>query len=618
MPRPTPTTAVHVVARRAQRDEQGVVLILAAVGVLLALVASALAVDLGRQALEKKDDQRVADLAALDSARELEPLVLSVPGVSVSTVLANVQSAAEASARRNGFDPDAAGNTLTAVAGHVDNQNVFTPGGPTYNAVRVVAGSNLDYVFAPGGKDLVAKALARLAPNTGPGSTFPGSPPQPGSGIPGGGDARGGFMLGSALASADFDAVSAPVLNRVFGQMIGGNADVLSWKGLGEAKVTMAALRQELGNLGVDVGTPEKMLAANLTLNKLFAATANALDQQGTSDATAAAALFRGSAGIIAQSTNTTTFQLAKIMRFEQGNGSSVAAANMKVRNLVVAAAEAANGSNVISVPDSGITIPNVSKTALSLQIIEPQKYVFGPVGTSDRTGQVKLTLTPTLNDTGLTIPLIPVPKITGAFPFTLTSAGATGTIADLACAAPEGMGVGVDTEPLTGAGSGTLRVTATLPLVGNVNLVDVPTVGTMPTIAGKHTDLGFNYNTEFFPTWSGSKRAGTTPINLAGVNYSVNGTPTILTPLPAGAKLVDVSNAVLNRINTHLQAVETKIVTPLVRSLGLTLGVADVTATDLMCKDKPPVSIPPQPGSGSGYVPAPPPTLAYQPVLVG
>ena len=616
MPRPTPHT---LIARRVRKDERGAIMILGALGLLVALVASALAVDLGRQASEKKSDQLVADLAALDSVRELEPMVLSVPGATVAIVTAAAQTAARESAERNGFDPDATGNAIAAEVGTVDDNNAFTAGGANPNAVRVIVGSTMDYLFAPGGKNLTAKAVARLAPNTGPGSGCPGCPPV-GSTIPGtGGSAYGGFDLGSALASADFDAVSAPVLNRVFGQMIGGNADVLSWGGLGNAEVSMAALQRELGDLGLDVGTPQKLLATNMTLGQLFTATASALNQQGTSDATAAAALFGGSTGIIAQSTNTTQFTLGKFIEFAQGNGDTVADANLKVRNLVVMAAEAANGSNVITVPDAGVVIPNLAKTALSLQIIEPKKHVFGGVGASDKTGQVKLTVTPTIDDSGLSIPLIPEPKITGTFPFLLESAGATGTINHLACTSGGmGMAVGVDTEPVTGSGSGSLRVSMKLPLLPRRDIVDVPTVATMPTIAGKHTDLGFNFNTEFFPTWTGSKRAGTTPINLAGVNYSVSGSPTIITPLPGGALLVNVTNAVLTRVNSHLQAVETKIVTPLVRSLGLTLGVADVTATDLMCQDgNPPVSIPPGPG-GNTYTPPPAPTLAYQPVLVG
>jgi uncharacterized membrane protein len=588
-PAPSPTTAV---VRRLERDERGVVMIMAAVGLLLALVASALAVDLGRQASEKKEDQLIADLAALDAVRELKPLVVNAPGVSLTTVLADVTSAAKASAKRNGFDPAAAGHALTAEAGSVDSQNVFTPGSSAPNAVRVLVGSNMDYVFAPGGKDLTAKAVAKLASTSGPG----------GGTIGGNDDQKAGFFLGSALASANFDSTTAPVVNRVFGQMIGGNVDVVSWNGLGNANITMSALQHELGNLGLDVGTPQKLLAADLTLNKLFTATANALDQQGDSRA----AIFRNGAGIIAQSTNTTTFKLANIMTFDQGAGTTVADANLKVRNLVVAAAEAANGSNVISVPTAGLTVPGVSNTAVTLQVVEPMKYVFGPVGATGSTAQIKMTVTNTI-DQAFTFAGLVGSKITGTLPFTLDAAGATGTIGAIDCTTTSpGMTVGVDTKPVTGAGSATLQVLATVPLLGQKQLLNVPTVATMPTLGSSHGDLPFAYSSEFHPTWDGSKRVGTYPMALdTRTVFSTTGAQVLF--LPVGVSAGPVANAALATLAPLLGRVETKIIDPLIKSLGLTVGVAEVMATDHLCI----------PGSTPTTTPGGP-TLDYVPTLVG
>jgi uncharacterized membrane protein len=604
-------------AERAKRDERGAVLILSVGGLILALVASALAVDLGRQANEKKTDQLIADLAALDAARELEPLLLSVPGVDVALTVANVQQAAEDSAERNGFDADAEGHDVVAELGTTDAQNQFTPGGTSPDAVKVTVTSVIPYVFDMGERTLSATAIAKMSSGGGPGS--PGTDPTTGTGnttpgTPGG--ARAGFDLGSALASFSTDAASVPVVNRIFSQMIGGNADVVSWSGLGNANVGLAALRQELANLGTSAGTPQELMASDLTLNRLFTATANVLDQQGTSEATAAANLFRGSAGIIAQSTNTTTFKLGEIMEFDQGGGDTIADGNIKVRHLVVAAAEAANGDNVISVPDAGVTVPGVSRTSVALQIVEPRKYVFGPEGMSGETAQIKLTVTPTL-DFSPSIPLLSDPKVTGNFPFLLQSAGAKGTIDTINCTSP-GLTVGVDTRPVTGAGSAALRVTQRLPLVGQVDVLDVPTVATMPQVAEKHTDLSFAYNTEFHPVWDGSKQAGTYPVNIAGAEVALNGTPTVLN-LPVGVPQLTVVDGVLNAVRTTLGRVENQIVNPLVRRLGLTVGVADIVATDLMCNPtQPPTSIPPGPGTPG--TPATPPSGSgeLRPVLVG
>lgn len=602
MPRPRPALRTFA-ARRAERDERGAVMILAAVGLLLALVSSALAVDIGRQASEKKSDQLIADLAALDAARELEPIVISTPLVSLPVVIANAQDAAEDSARRNGFDPDAAGNDLTADVGTVDAQNVFTSGGSTPNAVKVTVTSVVDYIFDSGGRSLTATAVAKLGAASGSPSSGGGG----GSGGGGSGSQFAGFNLGSALASADSDAVSAPVLDAIMGRWIGGNADVLSWKGLGDATVTMQALQQQLVALGTQAGTPQELLAADLTLNRLFTATANALDQQGTSEATAAAQLFRGSAGIVAQSTNTTTFKLADIMSFNQGAGDTVADATLEVRKLVVASAQAANGDNVVVIPDAGVTVPGTSNLAVSVKVVEPMKYIYGPVGWNDSTSQIELTVTPTL-DRAIPVPLLSNPKVTGTLPITFTSAGAKGTIANIDCSSAPSLTVGVDTQPVTSAATATLRVTASLPLVGTVPVLDVPTTGTMPQIAADHTDLSFAYDTEFSPV---NKRAGTFPLDIDTANaFSASGTPTVLNTVSVSTQtIVDAVMATLPGVMTPIE----RIINHTVKSLGLTVGVAEVEATDHMCV----AGNPPTSTSWTSSSPAPPVTI-YRPILVG
>ncbi len=51
--------------------ERGSILVLSSVGLVLAMVATALSVDLGRLAQERRKNQKVADLAALDAVRVL-------------------------------------------------------------------------------------------------------------------------------------------------------------------------------------------------------------------------------------------------------------------------------------------------------------------------------------------------------------------------------------------------------------------------------------------------------------------------------------------------------------------------------------------------------------------
>ena len=68
-----------------RRDERGAMLILAAVGLVLAMIFAALAIDIGFLAADKRTDQKFADLAALDASRDLT----------------NIQALADASVARN-------------------------------------------------------------------------------------------------------------------------------------------------------------------------------------------------------------------------------------------------------------------------------------------------------------------------------------------------------------------------------------------------------------------------------------------------------------------------------------------------------------------------------------
>jgi uncharacterized membrane protein len=56
---------------RANRDadERGAILILASVGMVIAMIAAGLAIDIGRLAQSAREDQKIADLAALDAVR---------------------------------------------------------------------------------------------------------------------------------------------------------------------------------------------------------------------------------------------------------------------------------------------------------------------------------------------------------------------------------------------------------------------------------------------------------------------------------------------------------------------------------------------------------------------
>jgi uncharacterized membrane protein len=76
-----------------RREERGAVLVLATVGVVIATIAAALAIDLGFLAQEARRNQKVADLAALDAARV-------PPAEYTNAAVASTRTAPRSSRRR--------------------------------------------------------------------------------------------------------------------------------------------------------------------------------------------------------------------------------------------------------------------------------------------------------------------------------------------------------------------------------------------------------------------------------------------------------------------------------------------------------------------------------------
>lgn len=534
----------------ARRDQRGVVLVMAVPALVLALTAMALSVDIGRQVLEKRDLQKVADLAALDAARDLGA----------------VQAAAEASAARNGFDVGAPGHSLVAERGAVDATRAFTVD-PAGDAVRVTVSAGVDYIFAPGSRTVTARGVAQR-----PGSTPPTTPttPPPDDAVPG-----AGFTLGSTLAS--IDTTKASLLDAVLGGWMkgtapaGGSADVVGWQGLVDSEVTVDALRGQLELLesGVQFGTVDQLLAAELTLAQLAQATANALDAAGDGDA----ALYAGPAGIVAQSTTTASFRLGDLLTVAEGSGDAALATELNAWDLLVGSAMVANGTNLVSVPDIGISIPGLGATSLSLKVIEAKKTYVGPAGGSVSTAQVEMTLTPDL-DRPLAVTGLTDARLTGAFPFSLAAAGATGTLSSVTCSGGgDGIRVATDLRAFSASAAATLGVEADVLGVA-VPVASVATTGGLSATDPTPEDVDFSYPGQFTPSATG-QRIGSSPLGLAG-DSSFDATVTSLGVL---ALPPDLGAAVAADLKLVVGLLDEQVMSHLHRNLGVSVGAADVAA---------------------------------------
>lgn len=546
----THTTFRSVIGRRrAQRGERGAILILSAAGMVIALIASALAIDIGRLAQAAREDQKIADMAALDAIR-------GVP--------ADFQVLAEASALRNGFPVGQPGYSVVAVEGtKVNGTTCQSVPGAGSACVTVTSPHSNDFPFV-GGRNSMTRA--GMAAET----------------------AFAGFYIGSSLVT--IDSSRSAILDRVMGRMLrGSNLSIsgVSWSGLTTANITLEALRLQLVNMGFAAGTVSEMMAADLTLSQLLTATAAAMTAQG--ETAGEVAVLNALTAQVAAAT-LAVFELGDFMTVASGADNTALASELNVFQLVTAAAQVANGSNFIDVSNVGVTVPNVGSTRISLQVIEPPQYYFGPVGGSVSTGQISLTVSPTLN-LPVTVAGLASVVVTNELPVRITGAGATGTLSAAICGTGAGITVTVDPKAFAGSATASLNARVSLSVLGiPVPIADViiPTTNVTPSTDGGPSDLFFSYPAQFPPPLgtTTSKHAGSQPIGIGTLTQISAGTPTVqllgATPLPV--PVGDIVTAVLNALGPVLTNVDNNVMTPLLQVLGLDVGSADVTADSLQC----------------------------------
>jgi len=506
--------------RTRAADERGAMLVLAAVGMVVAMIASALAVDLGRLASDKRDDQKIADMAALDASRDLT----------------NACSRAQASASRNGYV-----GTLpcaNVVLGHVDpTTHIFTAGGAN-DAVQVTVRSSFSTVFklVNGPSSTGGKAVATNA-------------------------ASAGFSLGSSLAN--FNSADNAVLNKVFGGLLHNpgavNLSAVSYQGLATSTITLGALATQFG-----FGSVDTLLTSTVTLGSLLTATATVLNATDT----VAAANVTGLGSLLLSGTS--SFKLGDFITASTGSGSA-ASTGINVLDLISSSAQLANKSHLVDVASAlSLPVPGVGSltTKLGLTVIDPAKTYIGPIGGSVTTAQVTEKLTPTLSANALGLGLL---TISGDIPVNMTTAGATGTLSTISCTSPQGISVGVSATPVTTS----VNTTLTVSLLG----IPVASVAVGPASANSATSnntVSFSYPSEFTPSAVPKSTPAVPPgLTVSGGQITV----TLLGVLPLGITAADVAGAVLTIVNNTISAVSAEVLSPTFAALGLKLGQADVAA---------------------------------------
>jgi uncharacterized membrane protein len=326
------------------RRQGGSVVITSAIALSL-LVIVLVGVELGYMFFLKRELQKTADLAALAGAQVLE-------AESCTTATA----AAIANAARN-LPPGMAAVAADSVAcGHWDPSSRpsaphFGPpeSGQGFNAVRVTINRTPALLLAglpgnaprPIGVDAVAARKYPLA----------------------------ALNIRSTLVTVD--STQSPVLNAVFGGLLGGslNLDAVGWNGLINTELNLLGFLDELAlQLGIGAGKYDQVLAADVSVGTLLQAMINALQRSGNTAQVAVDALTLARIAANAAAAQP-LLKLGDLLGVQSGIDAAGLDTGIQLFQLFQGVVQAANGKNGVAAD------VNLGGVTASIKVVEPPQF---------------------------------------------------------------------------------------------------------------------------------------------------------------------------------------------------------------------------------------------------
>lgn len=335
--------------RRPSR-QRGAIGLMAALTLGLALVFLLVVVDSGRLYLEKRDLQRVADMAALEASTRNGDCAAG----NTATVYAT------ASANRNDFTlPDPSRNLLVACGAltlDADNLRVFGADPSKSEAIRVIASHSVPQSVAGGVGALFGGAPRAATINLTASAVAALPPPQ------------ASLTLRSTMLSVDTS--KSATLNALFGGLLGGNLniDAAGWNGLVNTNISLLGYLNRLKvDLNLSAAGYDQVLGNTIAVSQLIQTAVNVLDPGGTFGATATIASLQA----LKAAAGATTVVLGNVLHVEAGSTVTALGTNLKVFDLIEAVVQLANKKNglVATVP---INLAGLAQITARVQILEP------------------------------------------------------------------------------------------------------------------------------------------------------------------------------------------------------------------------------------------------------
>lgn len=522
--------------RWRRREDDGAVAPFVAIIIVCVMLVAAFVVDIGMQRVGRADMQALADVVALDLARELDGDTIAQLSAAGLAPGLNPTLAIQSRNRNQDVIGDATPD-LDVDLGEIVNGSFVdrsANAGFVPTAVRVEARTDVDFIFggitgiATGDVDRAAVAQA-----------------------------NGGACFAIGSYAARLDTGASPLLGPLLG-VLGSNISLsaVDYNGLANAEVALIdLLRAEIG-----AGTLEELLTSSVGLGSFYLALADVLDGENTAQAT----LLQS----IAATVGPAQLALADILGVTTGTGTGLDA-SLNVLDLVTAAAAAATGENAV-IAQPSVNLGPVANVGLNLSVIEAPRIGCGrknDAAATARSTQVSLGLSANALDIDLgSILLFGVLRSRVSLAGTVSVASARGQLTDVRCN-PSGATVRVS--------DGLLEVN--LDLEVTLRLAGIPVVSGPIHITGQTTTSGdavINITSDADydnPVTVGNSNSGLPHLFVNTSDLDVLG-------LPLGLGLNAVLSPLLNIVvNPLLQALDTVLLAPLLNTLGLDVSGADV-----------------------------------------
>lgn len=323
------------------RRQSGSVATLGALWLMIAVICLA-TIDIGNVFWQKRELQKMADLAAL-------------AGASGTPRSGACQSVAADSIPRNGGIPSELVSTAEGrweVRTGLTSEQYFVAGQGPLNACKVQVARVVPYLFLfgadldAGGRRVTASATAFRAPRL--------------------------ARLSVRSTLLELDTTKSDLLDAVIGGMLGGSIKLgaVGWKGIAGADINLLKFLDALKIRGsLNVGSYDEVVNAKVSLGNFMLAMADVLPQQGNAAAITALKVLAAGVGQI-------QLALADVLKLGTGLGTEALRTDLNVLDMVTLLAQFANSKSAAKV---GVNLDlGLVHTGVNLKVIEPAQSAIG------------------------------------------------------------------------------------------------------------------------------------------------------------------------------------------------------------------------------------------------